>query len=67
MALYVGPDQVLPISSVLGTIVGLVLIFWNKLVLLLSRITGRPLEGRKPEERVSPAGPVSRAEETQHH
>jgi hypothetical protein len=54
MALYIGPDQVMPISSVLGTLVGLVLIFWNKLVLLASRITGRPLEKRKTEERASP-------------
>lgn len=30
--LYVGPDQIVPLSGFLGTAVGLVLIFWGKLV-----------------------------------
>lgn len=31
MILYVGPDQVLPLSGILGTAVGLALMFWGKL------------------------------------
>jgi hypothetical protein len=32
MLLYVGPDQIIPLSGFLGTIVGLALIFWGKLL-----------------------------------
>jgi len=31
MMIYLGPDQVLPLSGVLGTAVGLALMFWGKL------------------------------------
>ncbi len=30
--LYVGPDQMLPLTSALGAIVGLLLIFWQRTV-----------------------------------
>jgi hypothetical protein len=29
--LYVGPDQILPLTSVLGGVVGVVLMFWQRL------------------------------------
>lgn len=32
MLLYVGPDQIIPLSGFLGTAVGLLLIFWGKFV-----------------------------------
>jgi hypothetical protein len=32
MILYVGPDQLIPLSGVFGTVLGLLLIFWNKLM-----------------------------------
>jgi hypothetical protein len=32
MLLYVGPDQFVPLSGFLGTVAGLALIFWGKLV-----------------------------------
>lgn len=32
MLLYVGPDQIIPLSGFLGTAAGLALIFWGKLV-----------------------------------
>jgi hypothetical protein len=35
--LYVGPDQLMPLTSVLASIVGLLLIFWTKLTLLVRR------------------------------
>ncbi len=31
MLLYVGPDQIVPLSGLLGTVTGLALIFWGKL------------------------------------
>gem|GEM_PF-2847227 len=30
--LYAGPDQLLPIASVIGSIIGILLIFWQRLV-----------------------------------
>ncbi|HKO05347.1 MAG TPA: hypothetical protein VJW51_11390 [Candidatus Acidoferrales bacterium] len=38
MLLYVGPDQILPLSGVLGTIVGLALMFWGRLLGLLRKV-----------------------------
>ncbi len=32
MLIYVGPDQIIPLSGALGTIAGLALIFWHKVV-----------------------------------
>ena len=32
LALYVGPDQVMTVTSGLASVVGLLLIFWNKVV-----------------------------------
>ena len=63
MAIYIGPDQVMPVSSVLGTLVGLILLFWNKLAVLFSRITGRTLAKPEVEEPAPSAGTVSQGEE----
>jgi hypothetical protein len=32
MLLYVGPDQIIPLSGALGTLFGLVLMFWGKVL-----------------------------------
>ncbi len=32
LVLYVGPDQILPLTSALGAIVGVVLMFWHRLL-----------------------------------
>jgi hypothetical protein len=32
MILYVGPDQIIPLSGALGTIAGLALMFWGKVL-----------------------------------
>ncbi len=39
IGLYFGPDQMMPVASILATLGGLLLIFWNKVV-GLRRITG---------------------------
>ena len=58
---YVGPDQILPVASVLSAIAGIALVFWNRLVsfvgLCWTMITGR---GR-PAPQASP-DPEPRAE-----
>ena len=38
LQLYVGPDQILPLTSFLGVIVGLVLMFWRYVVALVGRV-----------------------------
>ena len=40
MLLYVGPDQIIPLSGFLGTAVGLALIFWGKLVHGFRKVAG---------------------------
>ena len=47
--LYVGPDQLMPLTSVLGAIVGIALMFWNKLVGIAVKVMG--LFGRKEQGR----------------
>jgi len=41
MILYIGPDQVLPLSGLLGTIVGLALMFWGKLQYMYRKLADR--------------------------
>ena len=41
--LYIGPDQVLPFTSFVGAAIGVVLMFWNRLVGVFRRV-------RKPSE-----------------
>jgi hypothetical protein len=38
VVLYIGPDQIMPLTSVIGAIVGIALMFWNKLVGLAHRV-----------------------------
>jgi hypothetical protein len=35
--LYIGPDQIMPLTSILGAIVGVALMFWNRLVGLVQK------------------------------
>lgn len=36
--LYVGPDQIMPLTSVLGALAGIALMFWNRLVGLFVKV-----------------------------
>jgi hypothetical protein len=47
--LYIGPDQILPLTSVLGAITGLLLMFWNRVMGLLRTVT-RALSRRGPHK-----------------
>lgn len=40
VALYVGPDQMMPVASILATVMGFIMIFWSKLVGIVRRIFG---------------------------
>jgi len=55
MLLYVGPDQVVPAMSVLATIMGFVMIFWNKVLTIFRKIFGM----------AKPAEPVTTPEGTE--
>jgi hypothetical protein len=41
LAFYVGPDQLMPVTSILATVLGFVLIFWNKFLGVVRKILGR--------------------------
>jgi hypothetical protein len=49
--MYVGPDQFIPLSSFLGTVLGVVLIFWRRLTLWLQKIT-QALFSRQGDDKV---------------
>jgi hypothetical protein len=38
VVLYVGPDQIMPLTSAIGAIVGLALMFWNRIVGLACKL-----------------------------
>lgn len=44
--LYVGPDQMMPVASILATVMGFIMIFWNKVLGIFRRLFG----GAKPPE-----------------
>lgn len=39
MFLYAGPDQILPVMSVIGAIFGVLLIFWQRFLISVRRIS----------------------------
>jgi hypothetical protein len=51
VAMYVGPDQMMPVASILATVMGFVMIFWNKVLGIFRKIFG----GSKPPEAESSA------------
>ena len=46
VVLYIGPDQILPVTSFIGGIVGFVLMFWHKLIALTRKVRGRAMGQR---------------------
>lgn len=53
MLLYVGPDQIIPLSTFVSTLTGLVLIFWGRIPLAarkISRWFSERLAGAKKSE-----------------
>jgi hypothetical protein len=54
IAFYGGPDQVMTVTSGIASVIGVVLIFWNKLVASVMKLFHR-----------SPSTPAQKAPETQ--
>ncbi len=50
VALYVGPDQVMPVMSILATAMGMLMIFWNKVMNIFRKLFGmsKPTETSPP-------------------
>ena len=61
IALYVGPDQVMPVMSILATIAGFFLIFWNKVMGLVRRILGLK-RSAQPEAAPAATNPAAGSE-----
>jgi hypothetical protein len=54
--LYIGPDQIMPLTSVFGAIVGVALMFWGHLVGLVTRCwSAIRRSGPAPDKAASPA------------
>jgi hypothetical protein len=56
--LYAGPDQILPIVSVLGGLMGILLIWWQRIINVIRRLLG---SFRKSEQEV-PTSPAAKIE-----
>jgi len=41
VVMYITPDQVLPLTSVLGAIAGILLMFWNRVRVFVGKIWNR--------------------------
>ena len=52
--LYGGPDQVMTVTSGIASLVGILLVFWNKLVVVFFRIIGRSQQPTEPEPQSTP-------------
>ena len=47
MLLYVGPDQIIPFTGVIGAVIGVALIFWGKVMQAARKLFGL-LSSRQP-------------------
>lgn len=60
LALYAGPDQVMTVTSGLASILGLLLIFWNKVVGVffktVRKFSGAPAPGPVDAPKDTPKG-----------
>ncbi len=52
--LYVGPDQIMPVTSVLGALAGVALMFWGKVVGVYIKCRDAMLRRGRPEETGKP-------------
>ena len=61
MILYGGPDQIMTVTSGLASLVGILLLFWNRIVGTIFRILGL---SKKSDAVVDENAPVQPAEES---
>jgi hypothetical protein len=57
IAFYGGPDQVMTVTSGIAGVVGILLIFWNKLVGAVMKIFHRSSEASTPNNVAAPKAP----------
>lgn len=50
LALYGGPDQVMTVTSGIASVIGVLLIFWNKVVAAFFKLFGRSQASPEPEQ-----------------
>lgn len=61
---YVGPDQVMPLASILATVLGFLLIFWTKVLTLLRKIAALfKRSGAQPSPQPAPTESEQAAKE----
>ena len=56
LLLYAGPDQILPLVSIIGTIIGVILIWWQRFVMLARkswRFLARRFQSDKKPQRAA--------------
>ena len=58
LALYGGPDQVMGVTSGLASLLGLLLIFWNKLVVTFFKIVAKFRGTPQPGSQVPKSTPT---------
>jgi hypothetical protein len=65
LVFYGGPDQIMGVTSGIATIVGIALMFWNKLAVACGKILNRFRPATQPEEPPVPQkggqGPVAKS------
>jgi hypothetical protein len=54
LALYGGPDQVMTVTSGIASLVGIVLVFWHKLVAFFFRVFERSQPPAESESQSTP-------------
>jgi hypothetical protein len=54
LAFYGGPDQIMGVTSGIAAIVGIALMFWNKLVVTFGKIINHFRPATQPEEPSAP-------------
>jgi hypothetical protein len=54
LAFYGGPDQIMGVTSGIATIVGVALMFWNKLMVAWGKILNRFHPATQPEVQSAP-------------
>jgi hypothetical protein len=60
LALYAGPDQVMTVTSGIASVIGVLLVFWNKVVAAFFRIIGkspRPADPASGSQNDTPKNP----------
>jgi hypothetical protein len=53
MLFYAGPDQIIPLTGLLGTVFGIALVFWSKIVIFFDKAINSLRRRGKPTQQGS--------------